>query len=505
MNSDNNESELPPPPSVVDEALTRHELKRAAASGVQWSFIGTLFNQVGRLGFSLALARIVGPDDFGIVQQATIYMLFMMLLQDQGFGTALIQKRDLDEDSVRTVSALNLLMTVVLVVATFLAAPVMADLFHTPELAAVLRVLTISTIINGLSVVPISMVNRDLRFKALAAIQSVSVLIGGIVGIVSALAGAGYWAIVTQSLVLDAVALLGLLRLAGFGGWRGSFSRFREMLRFSSFEFGSQFLSFLGGNLDNILIGERLAPSQLAFYAISYRFLTMPLQMLGAVVNRVALPIFSRTQDDLRTVRSWFVAATRLAGAVLFPAFTLLLVGSPDGVPLVFGDRWRPAVVPLQVLAVAGFSRGIRLLIPPLCQSQGRTDLNFAWSALSLAVAAPGFVIGLHWGIRGVAVSVAITSTLLGIGHVRLAGRVIGIGLWDMTKVIAPLVGCSAVLAATWLLTRAGLAAIDTPSLLMVTVASLAGVAAYAGSVYTLAPQTSAAVQQMIRLMRKRR
>jgi O-antigen/teichoic acid export membrane protein len=489
---------------LPDESYSRHDLKRAAASGVQWSFLGTLVNQVGRLGFSLALARIVGPDDFGIVQQATIYMLFMMLLQDQGFGMALIQRRHLDDESVRSVSSLNLLMTVVLVAATFLAAPLMADLFHTPELAGVLRVLTLSTIINGLSVVPIAMVNRQLRFKELAAIQSVSVLIGGTVGIVSALAGAGYWAIVTQSLVLDGLALIGLLRLSGLPGVSRSFGRLREMLRFSSFQFGSQILSFLGTNLDNILIAGRLDPRQLAFYAISYRFLSMPVQMLGTVVNRVALPIFSRAQDDLATVRSWFIAATRLAGAVLFPAFTLLLVGAPDGVRLVFGERWEPAIVPLQVLAVAGFSRGIRLLLPPLCQALGRTDLNFAWSLLSLAVAAPGFVIGLHWGIRGVAVSVAITSTVLGIGHLRIAGRLVGVTQLDMAKVMGPLLGCSAVLAATWIAVRTGLDAAGAPRLVLVVVASALAALAYAASIYRLAPATSSAVRQMAALMRQR-
>jgi O-antigen/teichoic acid export membrane protein len=488
----------------VNDRKATESLKRAAAAGVQWSFLGTVVNQVGRLAFSLALARIVGPDDFGIVQQATIYMLFMMLLQDQGFGSALIQRRQLDEASVRTVSALNLVMTVVLVAATFLVAPSIADLFDTPELAGVLRVLTLSTIINGLSVVPISIINRQLRFKALAAIQSISVLVGGTAGIIAALAGAGYWAIVTQSLVLDAIALIGLLRLTGFIGVRGSFSRLREMLRFSSFQFGAQVLGFLGSNLDNILIAGRLDPRQLAFYAISYRFLTMPIQMLGTVVNRVALPIFSRAQDDLATVRSWFLAATRLAGAVLFPVFTLLVVGAPDGVPLVFGERWRPAVVPLQVLAIAGFSRGIRLLLPPLSQALGRTDLNFAWSLLALSVSAPGFVIGLRWGIKGVAVSVAITSTLLGAGHLRVAGRLIGIKQSDIARVIAPLLGCCAVLAAAWIGVRTGLDAVGAPALVMVGAATVVATAAYAAAIYSLAPTTSAAVRQMIGLMRHR-
>ena len=504
MNSDNSESELPPPPSAAEEAAARRELKRAAASGVQWSFVGTVVNQIGRLLFALALARIVGPDDFGIVQQATIYMLFMSLMLDQGFGTALIQRRSLDSDSVRTVSSLNLVMTVVLVVTTLLVAPLMADLFHTPELAGVLRVLTLSIIIEGLSVVPIAIVNRQLRFKALSAIQSVSVLVGGTIGIISALAGARYWAIVTQSLVIDGLTLIGLLKLTGLPGVSRSFSRLREMLRFSSFQFGSQVLSFLGSNLDNVLVAERLDPRQLAFYAISYRFLTMPVQLLGSVVNRVALPIFARAQDDLATVRSWFIAATRLAGVVLFPAFTLLLVGAPDGIPLVFGDKWQPAVVPLQVLAIAGFSRGIRLLLPPLCQALGRTDLNFGWSLVSLAVAVPGFLIGLHWGIRGVAVSVAVTSTLLGIGHLRLVGRLIGITQLDVARVMGPLVGCSAILAATWIATRTGLDTVGTPRLVTVLAASLAGSLAYVGAVYWLAPKTSAAVQQMIGLMRRR-
>jgi O-antigen/teichoic acid export membrane protein len=489
--------------SAQDDRVSTDALKHAAASGVRWSFVATITNQLGRIGSTIVLARLVGPRNFGIVSQANIYLTFVVLLMNQGFGVALIQKRRLDDEDVASVYALNIVLATVITGLTILVAPAVSLLFDSPELTTVLRVMCVSIFVNGIAVVPTSLINRALRFKQLAAVQITSVTIGATASIVAAALGADYWALVVQVVTFDVTTLAGLILLTGIPNLRiASVGRLRQMMRFSTFLMGAQVMGFFGSNLDNVLIAARLSERKLAFYAVSYRFLQIPNQLLGSIVNRVALPVFARAQDDMRTVRSWFIASTRVAGAVLFPAFTLLAVGAPDGVILVFGERWRPAIVPMQLLALAGFSRSIRLLLAPLSQALGRTDINFTWAAATLSAALPGYLIGLHWGINGVAAAVAIISVVMGTGHVLYAGRLIDVGIVDYGKVIAPLAFCALTLAGVWAGVRTMLEAAGAPTLVMLAGATLVGLAAYATAMLLAAPKTVAAVRQTLTLLR---
>ncbi|WP_176819067.1 lipopolysaccharide biosynthesis protein [Quadrisphaera sp. DSM 44207] len=392
---------------------TGEDLRGSAIDSVKWNFVATLASLVGRLVFTFALARLLGPENFGIVALATLYITFAVVVLDQGFGLALIQRRDLGPRDVGSVAWLNVAMGTLLTAVTIAAAPLAADFFDTPELTAVLRVLSVTLFIRGLTLVPQALIRRHLRFRAHAVVQGAAVLAGGVAGIAAALAGAQYWALVVQTIVNDLVVVTALMLMFRATSWLASWRSLRSMWSFSAQMMASNFLVYLGNNADNIIIGRVLNATELAFYALAYRLLRLPIQMVGSVVNGVALPLFARLQDDDARSASWFRTATQLVALVTFPAFGLLVIGADAGIAVAFGPAWAPAAAPLQAMAIAGVPMVVRMLLGPLATARAHGALVLRWSVITVGLQFVGFFVGLHvGGMVGVAVSIPVVQYL---------------------------------------------------------------------------------------------
>ncbi|GIG29362.1 lipopolysaccharide biosynthesis protein [Cellulomonas marina] len=496
-----------PATAAADGAANAARLKTSAISGVKWNFLSTLASLVGRLVFTFALARLIGPENFGIVSLATLYTTFAVVVLDQGFGLALVQRKELGPKDIGSVAWLNLAMGALLCVATILLAPAMADFFSTPELEGVLQVLSITLLIRGLTLVRENLVRRYLRFRQFALIQTGAVIGGGVAGIVAALLGAEYWALVVQTLVNDLVILVSLLVMFRSVSWAASWASLRSMAGFSSKMLASNLLLYVGGNADNILIGRFLNPTQLAFYALSYRLLRMPLQMIGSVVNGVALPIFSRLQDDDERTASWLLVATQAVAVVAFPLFGLMVIAAEAGVEVGFGTEWDGAVVPLQLLALAGAPMIVRMLLPALATARGHAGLVLRWTLINVTLGIAGMVVGLQVaGIVGVAASVAIVTYLTWLPNVaQVLRRSTGLGLGPYVTKLVPPVVCTLLAVGLWWLAYLPFrpSGDEAHGLLPVLGVTLAALAFYAALVRFLFPRTFRAVTsigtQMVR------
>lgn len=422
----------------------------AAATGARWGLVSNAIRQLGRLAFTLVLARIVGPEQFGIVAQAVIYIGFVQLFLDQGFGAALIQKRTVDRLDLGSVFWLNVVSAAVLAGITLVLAPFVADFFATPELTQVLRVLTLSLLLASLAAVPLAMMNRRLQFRRMARIDIVSVAAGGLAGVGHALAGGGYWALVTQTLVSSAVTLAGLLHLSGPPPLRGSWRRLRSMLSFSSGLFGARIVQYAGSNGDNLLVGRFLGSTDLAFYSLAYRMLRLPTQTLGRVVNQVAFPVYSRVRDDVPRVRGWFLLTTRATAALAYPLLTAGVLLEPDAVPLLLGERWQPAVLPMQILTLVAFRTITLKLVGPVFMSFGRTRIVLRNSVLEVAATLVGCAVGLPWGIVGVATGYLVGRLLVSPVILRAAGRLMDLSTRTYALTLLPVWFSCLLMAGAW-------------------------------------------------------
>ena len=463
------------PPAEGDHS----ELAHRAVSGVRWGLVSTSSQQILRVVFTVAVARMIGPSDFGIAATAAIYVGVTALFIDSGFGAALVQKSEIDDDDVGSVFWINMFVGAAMVVVTLVSAPWIADYFHTPELTAVLRVSSILVVINAFDVVPTAILNRALAWRPMAISQTVGVLIGGVASVVAAAMGAGYWAVVIQAIVIGVVDTGILIAYTGAPPMKASLRRIRELWSFTWGLMGSRSLRYFSENIDNVLVGRYLGTADLAFYALAYRLLKLPVRLIGQVVNQVALPAFSRMQDDLKRLRHWFLTASRTMATGSYGPVVLGVLLMPDLIPLLFGREWEPAVLPTQLLALVSMRQMVMMLIGPLFQAVGKTHQLFYWTIVAVAANVTGIVIGLQWGIVGVAAGVTISMYVLAPLQIAVAARLIGFRGSDYTRALMPAWIAASAMILAWIPSRVACTAIGVPSLVAASACGAIALAAY--------------------------
>jgi O-antigen/teichoic acid export membrane protein len=454
-------------------------LRERAARGVKWSFVGHFGRQGIRLLLVVVLARLIGPENFGIAAQAMVFILFIAVFLEQGLGTTLIQRPALSREILGSVFWLNLLTTIALCALTVAAAPAVAAFFGQPELTDVVRVLAISVFFLGMGVIPRAMLQRQLRFRPLALAEVGGALAGGVAGTVAAVNGGDYWAIVAQAVATDICVTCALVVVAGSRPAAPSWRGVRETLSFSSRVLAYSIVDFGHRNVDNALIGKLLGAAPLALYALAYRSIMIPVVSLVQVANRVALPVYSRLQAERTRLWTYHLLSARLIALVMFPLLTAIVIEAPRAVPLVFGDAWQGAVVPTQWLAVAGMHQSVLSTFGPMLVAVGRPDLQLRYALVTTTVYVTSFVVGLEWGIDGVAAAYAIAGLAITPGTLALAERVTGVRPSEYYRALAPVVIASAGLAAVALAVDRALAAVGAGDPVTIAAAVLGGLGTY--------------------------
>ena len=391
------------------------QMGEALSSGMRWSAISTVGREVTRLIFTVLLARIIGPEPFGIVAQAMVYIGVVGLLLDQGFSSALIQRRRLEKDLPGAVVTVNLMIGAVLSLATLAVAPLWADFMSTPQLTLVLAVLAPGLLIRAVAITPRALLLREMAFRKIGIADVGSALVGGVLGVIVAGLGGSYWALVVQTLSTD-VLLAVLLLLLGAGRWPNLRLRvLRLIVGFSGRAFAAGLLiNSVSRNIDSLLIGRYLGPEPLAFYGLANRLLLLPVRLVSTTIGGVLFPAFSRLAGDLGTLRTELARATRVIAVLALPAMALVSAAAPQLILVLFGQEWQPAVPIVQVLALTGALQTIyQPTTAPLMLGLGHARLNLRYAWLTTLVSTVGIVGGLPFGAFGVAVGYTVATVML--------------------------------------------------------------------------------------------
>jgi O-antigen/teichoic acid export membrane protein len=442
---------------VAVDAPREEGLRTKAADGVRWSLIATVGTLAGRMAFVVVLMRMLGPENFGIVGEATVYITAAWIFLHFGLPVTIIQRRRLGLDDIGTAFTFTIVSGLALGAATGFAAPLIADFFQTEELAGVMRVLSISLVLKAAAVVPAAMLAREMRFKALGTAEIVSTVVSGGIAIVAAVNGANYWALIIQMLVLDVIYLAMTFGASGLPAPTWSRSAAQRLWPFSSRMMGSDIINYISDNGEKILIARFLGATPLALYNLAGRVLVVPIETLGKTADRVILPMFSRLQDDAQRVARLFLQATGGVALFVSPPMTLVILCAPLGVPMVFGDAWQSAVLPLQLLAAHGIFFLLVALTNPVVQAAGRADWELRWAIFTTVIAVATFAIGIHWGIAGVAACFLVQGALLNPIRFAMIQRLIPVSVWGYLRQLAPAATSTAILAVVWLVMAAAL------------------------------------------------
>ena len=362
----------------------------------------------------LILARLLTPEEFGVVALATVFVALLQLLVEGGFGQALIQRANLERGHVDTVFWTSVTTGLLLAIGLALLADPLAAAFAEPLLRQLLPVLAIALFVGALGSTHVAQLRRSLRFGPLAARGIVSNIVSGLAGVALALAGAGVWALVAQFVVLNVVQTV-LLWVAPIPhpGLRVSRRHFLEIFAFSRNSLGNALLQFCNKRLDHVFIGAFLGAVPLGFYTVGNRLLVVVNDVVSQSLQGVAFPVFAKLQHETARLRNAYQLVLKAGSALTMPIFLFFTVASSEVVQVLFGNRWLPAAPVMAIVALTGAVHSTLRATDACLNAIGRADIVFRNRLLGVVVQLLAFFAVAPLGIVWVAWTVVARTYLL--------------------------------------------------------------------------------------------
>jgi len=460
----------------------------SAATNARW--IGAI--QLAKIAVQLlsivVLSRLLAPAEFGLVALASAVAGFVLLFRDLGTGPALIQKRELDDATQCAAFWMNTGLGFALGGALLLAAPLIAFFMDAPGLTGLLIVLACSFPIAGTGVVHQALLERSSRFAVIARIEITSLLAGFAVAVIAALSGAGAYSLVMQTAT---ITVLTTLQLYVSSGWkpsrRWSLDRMRGLWRFSRDMTAFNVVNFFARNADSLIIGKFLGTASLGVYSLAYRTMLFPLYNLTFVATRALFPVMSRSQTEPAHVASMFFRSLSVITFFTAPLMAGLFVLREPFVDAVFGPSWAAVADVIAWLAPIGFIQSIVSASGAVFMSLGRTSLMLRIGVISSLVHVIGFVIGVRWGVTGVAASYFVTNLLMAAPTLLLVLRCLNARPGALAEAVRGPIVMSLAMGGVLLAARAGVATLDFPRIAQLTILIGAGGALYLALAHFLA------------------
>lgn len=409
--------------------MSEQNLKSKTKKGLVWSMIERFATQGVQFIFGIILARLLSPDDYGIIAMPLVFLSIAQCFIDSGFSTALIRKPDLTEADLSTAFYFNIGVGVVCYAILFLTSPLIADFYNTPILADLLKVTALATLFNPLCAVPQAILTRKIDFKTQAVVSLSGAIISGVIGLVMAFNGFGVWALVFQQVGGYAIRTILLWVL---GRWkpqkRWSWESFRYLWGFGSKMLGSGLLDTTYNNIYPIVIGKFFSANDLGNYTRAQQFSALPSSNITGVIQRVTFPVLSTIQDEDERLQRNYRKILRLSAFVIFPLMLMLSAVADPLVRVLLTDKWEGCIILLQIMCFSLMWYPIHAINLNLLTVKGRSDLFFRLEIIKKTVGVLILCItiphGVIWMVSG---SVATSMTAL-IINTYYTGKLINVG-----------------------------------------------------------------------------
>lgn len=487
------------PAQVGRSPNERRDLGGRVAGGLRWKVVSQVSGQVSRTVVGIILARLLTPEQFGLAAMALVFTGLTTIFTDLSLGAALVQRPRITERDRSTVFWTSLGAGFVVTVIWVAISPLVAQFFSNSAVGPLFAATAVSALLYGFAGTQIALLTRELNFRSLELREIGATVIGGVGAVALALAGAGAWSIVGQNLFVAAASAILVWRLST---WRPRFIYSRESLRtlgsFGVKTLGARLLSYANLNGDNLLVGRFLGSVSLGVYSIAYNVMFLPATRIADPIQQVLFPAFSRMQHDHAALgRSW-IRGTQLVAAVNAPAFLGMIVVAPDFVPVVLGQKWVAAVPVLQLLCLAGVFQSVQTLNWSVLQAVGDSGRLFRFMGLSTLLTVGAFVVGLQWGVVGVAGLYAVARAIVGVAYAWTTSRRVGLALREWGRGVARIAELALPMALAVFLVREGLVVLGVPAAARLVLASAAGAALYFVLVRWRAPDLLNEIRRML-------
>ncbi|MEO1124836.1 MAG: lipopolysaccharide biosynthesis protein [Cyanobacteria bacterium J06639_16] len=362
-----------------------------------------------QMGSTAVLARLLSPEDYGLIGMATVFTGFIELFKHMGLSAATVQRAEVNHRQVSTLFWINVGLGLVMTLLAAASAPVVAWFYGAPELLPIVLALSITFALSGFNVQHRALLLRQMRYRIQAQIEIVSMVMGVAAAIITGLMGWGYWALVAMQLTKACTEMVMIWWSCqwrpGLPDWQ---SGIKPFLSYGSNLTGFQVVNYFSRNFDNVLIGRVWGSQELGLYAKAYQLVLFPILQINTPISRVALPSLSRLQDNPEKYRKYYYKALTSITTVGMPIVAFMFATADNVILLLLGEQWLGTVAIFQWLMPAAFLATFNVATGWVYQSSGRTDKQFRWGLLGSSITVLVFAIGVRWGAIGVAAGFSI-------------------------------------------------------------------------------------------------
>ena len=429
-------------------------LKDKTVKGVSWSAIDNVSKFGMEFVIGIVLARLLSPDDYGLIGIIGIYTAVCNTIINGGFTTALVRKKNPTDDDYNTVFLINLGMSLLLYAFLFFCAPFIADFFGREELIWLTRVSSINMIVGALSMVQVTRLIKRIDFKTQTKITIIATIISGVIGITCAFLGFGVWALVVHSLVSQAIHTICFWMVNKWiPNFTFSVNSFKELFNFGWKILASYLLNTVWNQLYQIVVGRFYNPATLGQYTRARNYAQLFSTNITSVIQRVTFPVLSDIQDDHTRMID---AYRRIIKTTMFiTAVAMFFLGAVSE-PLLYcliGPKWHEAATYLPLICIVGSLYPLNALNLNMLQVQGRSDLFLGLEVIKKPIALVPLFIGAFIGIMPMLYTTILTGAIAFFINSYYSGKLLGYSSWMQIKDIAPSYGVAAIMAVSvWFL-----------------------------------------------------
>ena len=414
-------------------------LKEKTVNGLFWSLIDNFANLGVQFVVGIILARILSPEEFGLIGMLTIFIAVSQSFIDSGFSSALIRKKDCTQNDYSTVFFFNLAVSLACYILLFIFSGAISSFFKEPQLKYLIQVLGVGLVLNSFGIIQRTILTKNINFKTQTKVSLVSSIGSGVIAITMAYQGFGVWSLVALTLIRYALTSLFLWI---WTKWMPSFifckKSFAELFGFGSKLLASGLIDTIYRNSYYLIIGKFFSAAELGYYTRADQFQSMPSSNLNGIIGRVSYPMLSSIQDDIPRLKEAYIRVIR---STMLLTFILMLGMAAVAKPMILtliGEKWSPAVVYLQLLCLVGMFYPLHAINLNMLNVQGRSDLFLRLEIIKKILALPTIALGIFFGIKIMIMGMMVNTIIAYYLNSYWSGKMIGYSFLQQVKDVFP-------------------------------------------------------------------
>ena len=381
-------------------------MRNVVLHSLKWVAIGKLLGQTVRWLTTILTVRFLFPEDYAVIAIATFFTSLLWSFSRNGIAVALIREKDISPLMIGEFFTLTIISHVLIFSILQMIAPILASVYGDERLVNVTRVLSLGFLITLIGFIPRTLMNKEMQFKRLSVVDAIAESVGAISTVLFAWQGFGYWAIIFGNLIAEIVRQPGYLIRSNIWIWPTWFtSKIKEIFDFSWKAALQATVVYSIFNLDIAIAGLFFSTTDLGYYQFAVVLAMMPASKVLPLLRQVALPMYSKIQDNGTLVEYYFLKTQRLSAFLLIPVFLGIAAIINTLIPIAFGIKWQPAALVTALYCLSMPLRSLEQLFNPVLKSLNKMNVILVNTAIFAIVLIPSFFIGAQFGIEGMALT----------------------------------------------------------------------------------------------------